>query len=495
MKNIAIVIALLLVSFTEQKCYAQNLINQEKEQSHLSGNLVQVNISSLSELLEVVQNDNQLIVMKPGKYVITELADTLRSFKCSGSNNTIEMLGVHINFPVGTCSDAHFRFSGSNNTLRGGSFEDTYQNGMKEITDFGSYNQNRKTLAKGLKGGANIVLSGDGNRVVGMKLTARGSFPYGYGNMYGIGRGNATGLDKRCGLLITGVGNVVDSCEFQHRAFGHVIYMQKNADKTIIRNTTIEGRIRPSNDIYNETNEGDLPKRFNYKMPIGRIAGQAIPRDKMFNLTEDGIRAYDIPGSVTVENCTVKKCRGGIKLYLAKGQVNVNNCTVLDCIIQGYSLNNGGKITNCKGNAAYGPLLYVHFDGFKNQEVDLEVLPAPHALGNHVLAAIRGSGHKINLTQPENAKTTDAMFRPIIVGYPARFEFLTNDYPDIPQGYEENFQRQFSDATYKASHIFLTNDTDYPVIMGNLSEYNSVESLSLVNDLGKNNEIVSAQQK
>jgi hypothetical protein len=451
---------------------------------------VKLEVSSLLSLKEAVVNSNQLITMKPGEYVITDLPEDSRSIVCSGSNNTINLDGVYINFPVGTCKAAHFEFSGSNNKLKGGVFEDTYQNGMSEVTDFGGYNQNRKTLAKGLKGGATITISGNENIIEGIKLTVRGSFPYGYGNMYGIGRGNATGLDKRCALLITGVGNTVDNCEFQHRAFGHVIYMQQNADKTLIKNTYIEGNVRPSNDAYKETNEGDLPKRFNYKMPIGAMEGLPIPRDVMFNLTEDGIRAYNIPGSVTVENCVVKKCRGGIKLYMAKGDVKVSNSTVIDCVVEGYSVNNGGQIINCKGNAAYGPLLYMHFDKVSNQNIELTILPAPHAVGNHVFAAIKGYGHKIKLSHVEYKGEFDKTLRPIVVGYPARFEFLTTDYPKVPKGYEENFKKHFGETKYQASSININNKTPYPVVLGSLSKNNKIESLGGITDLGIDNVVL-----
>ncbi len=477
--NIAVVLMFVVAQFS----YAQNKSKTVEKGLQLN----QIKVSSLSGLREAVQESNQNIILKPGKYNITDLPIESRGFPCSGSNNIIELNEVYINFPVGTCKDAHFDITGSNNILRGGDFEDTYQNGMEKVTDFGSYNQNRETLAKGLKGGANIRVSGNNNTVEGIKLTVRGSFPYGYGNMYGIGRGNATGLDKRCALLITGVGNTVDNCEFQHRAFGHVIYMQKNADKTLIKNTYIEGDVRPSNDAYAETNDGDLPKRFNYKMPLGEMEGLPIPRDVMFNLTEDGIRAYNIPGAVTVENCVVKKCRGGIKLYMAKGKVIVKNSTVLDCVVEGYSLNNGGEMINCKGNAAYGPLLYMHFDKVSNQNIDLTVLPAPHAVGNHVFAAIKGHGHNIKLTAANPSETIDNTLRPIVVGYPARFQFLTTDYPNVPKGYEENFKKHFGNKTYSATNISIKNGTNYPVILGHLSEENQVKSSGKVTDYGTAN--------
>ena len=446
-----------------------------------------VNVATLAELRAAVQKSDQEIVLEPGNYVVTDLPRGFRNFPCSGSNNTIDLSGVYISFPVGTSDGAHFSFTGSDNTLKGGTFEDTYANGMVKVTDFGSYNQNRRTLAKGQRGGANIRVSGDGNRIVGIKMTARGSYPYGYGNMYGIGRDNVAGLDKRCALLITGVGNTVDGCEFQHRAFGHVIYMQRGADKTLIRNTYIEGAVRSSNDLYKETNDGDLPKRFNYELPIGHVAGLPIPRDVMLNLTEDGIRAYPINGSVTVENCIVKKTRGGIKLYLAKGDVMVRNCKVLDSIVQGYSLPSGGKIINSSGNAAYGPLIYMHFSGTSNHRIDLNILPAPHAVGNHVFAAIRGEGHTINLTQ--SGSPIDATLRPIVVGYRARFQFLTTDFPKVPAGYEEHFEKHYGNARYTASNVTITNGTEYPVVLGDLSHGNTISSKGAVTDLGTNNKV------
>lgn len=460
-----------------------------------SGNRMSVSVSSLAGLREAVAQSNQDIVMAPGNYVVTQLPEDQRSIVCSGSNNTISMYGVYINFPVGSCSDSHFKITGSNNQFLGGTFEDTYTNGMEKVTDFGSYNQNRKNLAKGLKGKACMEVSGNNNTVRDMKMIVRGSFPYGYGNMYGIGRGNATGLNKRCALLITGVANTVDACEFRHRAFGHVIYMQKNADKTVIKNTYIEGAVRPSNDIYNETNDGDLPKRFNYKMPLGQMEGLPIPRDVMFNLTEDGIRAYNIPGSVTVDNCTVVRCRGGIKLYMAKGRVKVSNSTVIDCVVEGYSLNSGGEMINCKGNAAYGPLLYMHFNNVSNQKIDLTVLPAPHAVGNHVFAAIRGKGHQIKLKRAVFKGKIDQTLRPIVVGYPARFEFLTTDYPAVPKGYEENFKKHFENAKYQASNISIENHTEYPVVFGEMSDNNTVESLGNIKDFGTNNTKVMINRK
>jgi len=456
-----------------------------------------VNVSTLSELRLAVQDSNQYIIMKPGRYTISDLPDKSRNFPCSGNNNVIEMTGVYIKFPVGDANGAYFRLTGNGITLRGGEYEDVYKNGMTEVTDFGAYNQDRKNLAKGQKGGALIIVPGNNNRVENIKLTARGSFPYGYGNIYGIGGGNAAGLDKRCGLLIHGKNVTIDSCEFQHRAFGHVIYMGGGFDKVLIKNCLIEGRVRPSNDIYSETNDGDLPKRFDYNVQFGVLKGLPIPKNKMMNLTEDGIRAYPGSGDVTVENCTIKKCRAGIKLYMTSGKAIAKNCTVLDCVIEGYSMPSDGEVINCRGNAAYGPLIYIHpADNFYKVEaahrskIELELLPAPHAVGNHVLAAIRGTNNIFKLTQKESP--IDAVLRPIVVGYYSRFELLTTDFPAVPEGYEDNYEK--AKVVYEAKENTILNETEYPVILGELSEYNNITSYGEIIDYGKHNAKLSIKE-
>ncbi|MFC1766859.1 hypothetical protein ACFL6U_32890 [Planctomycetota bacterium] len=172
-----------------------------------------VNVSTLLELREAVQKSDQAIVMKPGNYNLTDLPDGSKDLPCLGSNNTIDLTGVYVNIPVGTTRRAYITISGHNNIFKGGTFEDTYTSGLKVITDFSSYNKNRSTLARGLKGDAVMRVEGNDNQVIATKLIIRGSFPYGYGSIYGIGRDNVFGLDKRCGILVKGQNNTIDGCE------------------------------------------------------------------------------------------------------------------------------------------------------------------------------------------------------------------------------------------------------------------------------------------
>ncbi|WP_083435211.1 right-handed parallel beta-helix repeat-containing protein [Rhodopirellula islandica] len=440
-----------------------------------------VRVNSIDELRRVAKGDDQQIVVAPGEYWITDR----RGLEFSGSNNTVEWTGVKLIVPMDVVSGRNlFRLTGNGITLRGGTIEDTYPDGSTEVTDYGSYNHGRKF------GGMNeMVISGDNNRVIGMKMTIRGSYPYGYGNMFGIGRAAVLRLKKHCGIQITGDNTVVDGCQIKMEAFGHAIFVQ-GGNRTTVRNTIVEGTVRPSNECYTELHRRDLAKRFDYQLQWPEeVRGLPIPRDHMLNCMEDGIRAYKGAGEMIVDNCVVKKARGGIKLYMAK-KATVTNCQVLDCVIQGYSLPSRGVIENCSGNAAYGPLLYIHSDSHSGQQIDLEVLPAPHSLGDHPLAAIKGRRHTIRLWQKAAKAETP---RPIIVGYALRFDFLSVDFPEVPEGHETHFEKH-APETYRAADITLTNETENPVVLAKLSSDNHITSLGPVTDLGSDNEVKSIQR-
>lgn len=409
-----------------------------------------VNVTTLPQLREAVQKSDQVIVMKPGRYTLTDLPSRSRSIPCSGSNNTIDLSGVYVNAPVGSTSRSYITISGDNNTFKGGVFEDTYRSGLKEVKDFSSYNQNRSALAKGLRGGAVLAITGDKNKVIGTKLTVRGSFPYGYGSIYGIGSDNVFGLDKRCGILVKGRGNTIDGCEVQQRAFGHGIYMQRPADKTVIRNSLVEGVMRPSKDLYLETNPKDLPARSEYRLPLS--GNKPIPKDIMLPLAEDGIRVYTGGGSVTVENCTVKKMRGGIRLYLA-GSATVINSKAIDCGATNFNMTRGGRIKGSAGNFAYAPLSDFRLSKSK-QDIELTILPSPHAIGPHNVADIQGSGHNIVFHRCDGP--IDPNLRPIVV---------------------------------KDDNSTIRNETEYPVILLSSASGNTVESFGPVTDLGTKNKV------
>ncbi|MGI9240722.1 MAG: right-handed parallel beta-helix repeat-containing protein, partial [Verrucomicrobiales bacterium] len=457
----------------------------------------EVAVSSIAELREAMGRSNQRVTMKPGIYTVEDLVESRAGFHLSGSHNHFDLSGVSIRMPISTLSKQErrgrrgrrgattFLISGDHVTVAGCKFENIYREQRGEITDFGRYNQ---ISANYPASGANEMrIQGDDIQILDCRFTVRGSSPYGYGNIYGIGGGAVVPLRKHCGIQISGDRITIDRCQVKMEAFGHAIYVQ-GGDQVTIRNTEVEGEVRPSNDLYQETDKGDLARKFDYKIRWPEsVRGLPIPRDHMINLMEDGIRAYQGTGHMTVENCKVTKARGGIKLYMAKS-ATVSDCEVRDCVIQGYSLPSRGSITRSRGNAAYGPLLYVHGDSHSSQKIDLEILPSPHGLGDHPLAAIKGRGHRIRFTSKNPA--AEETLRPIIIGYPLRFDFLSIDFPDVPEGYEEHFEK-FAPERYRASAITLENDTTYPVVLGKLAQGNRISTRGTVRDLGTENTISS----
>lgn len=418
-----------------------------------------VNVSSLKGLREATQKDNQAIVMKPGRYKLTDLPEKSRNLPISGSNNTIDLSGVYVAVPVGSTGSEYITISGDDNVFQGGTFEDIYKSGLDLIKDFSAYNKDRRELARGLGGDAVLGITGDNNRVENTKLTVRGSFPYGYGSIYGIGADNAFGLNKRCGIVIKGKRNTLEGCEVQQRAFGHGIYMQEPADKTVIRNCLVEGVMRPSKDLYLETDPDDLPVRSNYKIQRKRKLndGPSIPKDIMIPLSEDGVRAYPNTGSATVENCTVKKMRGGIRLYLGGGGTVVNS-TVIDCGLSHFDLPRGGEVNASTGNFAYAPLAHVK-ESKTRQILQLTVVPSPHAVGPHNVADIEGSGHSIVFHRTPGP--TDTNLRTIVIS---------------------------------ASKSTIRNETEYPITLQASATKNTIISLGPVTDRGSDNIVKQIKQ-
>lgn len=421
-------------------------------------------VSSLADFRAAVQNSNQNIVLEPGNYELKDLPSGSRVITCSGSNNTIDMTGARIKTLVGSIREVYFIISGDDNVLRNGAIEDYYQSGLDEVTDFSAYNNDRDELAYGLKGAPIMSLTGDRNLVVGLEMTVKGSFPYGYGSQYGIGSTNTFGLNKRCGILITGtegggIGNTLDSITMYHYAFGHGIFMQNGATETTIKNCYVEGRMRLSDDMYNDTETYDLPYQSDYKFPTGEGSWRLpfeesydIPYDVMYPLSEDGIRSYNNTGSVTVENCTVKQMRGGIRLYLASS-ATVSNSKAIDCGATNYNMPANGTITGSSGNFSFAPLSDFRLSR-SGQDIDMTILPSPNAIGPHNLADILGNNHDIVFHRTPGP--IDDEERAIVV---------------------------------YGNNSTIVNETEYAIILDAGSSGNTIISCGPVTDNGSNNSV------
>lgn len=410
----------------------------------------EVKVSTVSELRSAMEKSDQNIIMSAGNYEMGS-----QSLSLSGNNNTVDLTGAYFCWEVSRAGGSRMSITGDGNTVRNGEFEDVYYNGMKEVTDFTAYNRDRKRLANG--GGVNIRIKGDNNQLAGLKMTVRGSFPYGYGAMFGIGKNHSFKLNKHCGILVTGKNTVLDGVHVYQKAFCHAIFMQSPADNTLIKNSLVEGVVRETNDMYAETDPDSLPYKYDYKMPYSiagerNRAGTPIPKDHMFTITEDGIRVYSGGGSVRVENTTVRKTRGGIRLYLAS-KASVENCTAIDCGSTNFNLPKGGTITGSSGNFSYGPLSDFRL-GKSNQHIEMTILPSPDAMGDHNIADIQGDNHTIIFHRTQGPRDTTT--RSIIV---------TGDNSTI------------------------RNETEYAIILAPTSSGNTIVSGGKVTDNGDGNTI------
>jgi len=119
----------------------------------------------------------------------------------------------------------------------------------------------------------------------------------------------------------------------------------------------------------------------------------------------------------------------------------------------------GGKITGSVGNFAYGPLSDFRLSRSR-QDIELTILPSPHAVGPHNVADIQGDDHDIVFHRSDGPIDTDR--RPIVV---------TGD-----------------DST-------IRNETEYPVILESSASGNTVVSVGPVTDLGANNSVSRMQPK
>ena len=409
-------------------------------------------VDSLEELRSAVQNSNQTIKLQAGTYNITDIRDNDdRFFLVSGNNNTIDLTGTTIFFPVEMRTpEAHFYISGRGNTILGGRIENNYDNGATEITDFVSYNTDRSNLANG--GKPHMVIAGNDTNIIGTEIIVRGSFPYGYGSYFGINGHSSFGLEKRGGIQVNSTNTLIDGVYMQMDAFGHGIYIGPGegavSDNTIIRNTTMIGQVRLTNDMLAESGPDSLMERNNYK----DVDGNDIPANEAESIGEDGIRAYGDAGDILVENCIVRGMRSGVRLLFAGGDTRVVNTIATDNRISNYDIYRGGSIEGSTANFTYGPALTIsRFHG--GQEVDLTLEASPEAVGDHDIANIE--------------RDVDVTFRRV---------------PGSPL--DDNEERVIR---ISAGGVKITNYTEYTILLEEGTSGNEVISCGRVIDNGSNN--------
>ncbi|MGJ8641321.1 MAG: hypothetical protein ACSHYA_18165 [Opitutaceae bacterium] len=428
----------------------------------------QITVSSISELRSAMAKSDQVITMTPGSYTVKKRHDGTTVFNFSGSNNTFKFTGVTISIPVKLLSSMDFNpihahvsylLAGNNITFIDGTFEDVYPNNMEAVTDFAKFNDEEKMKdyypARQM---TEFKLLGENITLNGCTITVRGSFPYGYGDMWGKGRGAVVGLKKHAGINVLNKNCVLDGVSLSVLAYGHGIFMQQDADNTLIQNCTLQGRVRLGAEMLEE-GRGSLPHKFDYTVKFGYLDGKPIPSDKMFALTEDGIRNYKGVGTLTVKNTTVTNFRGGISLATG-GVSHVEDVHLVNCE-HGYTLPGNSKVINSTGDASYGPIINCPYPQNRNDLYDITVINRP-STGGHNFADIVGKDLTIKFRYPGVLPDT---IRNIALG-----------------------QRQ-GGGTGDASGIRILNGTPHPILIMEQATNISGASRSPVTDKGKDNKI------
>lgn len=411
-------------------------------------------ISSLNELASLAAKDGQRVKMKAGLYrlrdfISLESVPERRKRKVwqfihfTGSDNVFDLTGVTVELDTALREKLHapihtdeFLISGSRVTLKG-----------LTITSVGQGKA---------YGGAVLGLAGEGTRLEQCTIHVEGSSPYGYGDLFGKGG------HKHSGVHITGSHTKIIGCRIYNRSFGHGFYMQENCDDIFFENCYVEGVMRPTDAMLAETAGMAFDRQFEGEVQ-NRSGGKRIQPGYMKALSEDAFRTYTTHRQLVLKNCTAKNMRGGFELR-TKTAPKLENCTAVGCE-RGFWVSDGATLTGCKGDARYGPLLYVEGD---RAQVAVELLPEQaKGITVHATAVIYGKDNRVTLTVKKPVKKA----APIWLGY-------------TPPPMGENAS-VFGERV--ARGLVLRNETAAPVKVGAKAENCQIASVgSIQEDLGKN---------
>jgi hypothetical protein len=265
------------------------------------------------------------------------------------------------------------------------------------------------------KGSSGNLLSvaGASNTLENVTLHVRGSFPYGYGDLFGKGGPNLVPLQKQSGIQVLGPATTLRRCKVFSRAFGHCFYIQGGNDIRI-EDCYAEGAMRATSDMLRDTNGPafDLGFKSVFENRDGRYV---ITPGYMKSLVEDGFRTYSAAGSVTLINCTAVNTRAGFEIGAkddSPRKTILDNCLARGCE-RAFLIGSQTVVRRCRGDAQYGPLLYLR--GGRDSDVELELAGDTSDFTVHALATIAGTNHRVRLTT--DAAGGELRHLPILVGF------------------------------------------------------------------------------
>ncbi|MFR9620432.1 MAG: hypothetical protein SNH63_04320 [Rikenellaceae bacterium] len=446
-----------------------------------------IEVSSLEELIPYLSQDSVSVTMTPGTYRISvddvkvgrypkqtyvrenQITHALLLVEGSGSCYDLEGVVVEVESGVASAFEgreffevAELHIIGNSNVVKG-----------LTLVDVGSVDDSPRY------GWCNVTLDGMDNRIEGVEIRSRGSKPYGYGEVFGKGAQRTIAHRKHSACLIRGTRNHVKDCRIIHRAYGHYLFMQGAMDP-LIEGCYIEGEMVSTDDILAEKGSGSAADKIDFKT----VFGYTLPEGYTLSTGEDGIRTYaegttyingqmvtqPTGGNIVIRDCVVKHARSGISLTLGSGTRYVENCTLIGCQ-DGFSINNNGKIVNCRADAEFGPALRFVSNRDRDAEIDITIIPYEGenkyvGNGSRHLAHIFGSGHNVILRRGEGLEVKDDMY--ISLG--------GDSYTIGNLAKEEN---------YISNNVTLVNETGYPVVIDDNANNVKLTTNGKVSDYGQ----------
>ena len=367
-----------------------------------------IKISSLSDLAKYASQSGNTITLAPGVYKLTDflIPEVLQERRAnkhyqyitfSGSNNVFNLKGVEIeldteirtvlNPPI---HSDEFLVTGSNNSFLGLTI---------------------RCVGQGTSpGGTVLQVAGEANILKDMTLYVKGSYPYGYGDLFGKGKQKETTIKhkKHSALLVTGNETKLYRCKIYNRSFGHCFFIQQNPKNVYFEDCYAEGEMRSTDAVLAETSGPAFDVNFK-TWTLNREGEYVVTPGYMKSLCEDGFRTYGVCENITFKNCIAKNTRGGFELRFNKA--HLENCETIGTE-RGYWVGDDTVVKNCKGDANYGPLLFVEGS---NVDVDLIVEPAESDRVVHALATIQGANNTIVLKSETGKQRKSDL--PILLGY------------------------------------------------------------------------------
>lgn len=356
-------------------------------------------VDSLADLKNFLTLSNQCVQMIPGTYTFdpnntgwNQLFDDPTILKFTGNNNEFHFDNVTFIYDTNI-------------------FQQFDRNEVVEIQVTGNgnefYNLTMEDLGNTVPFDTALALSLDGkdNLVEGFDITVRGSYPYGYGDIFGKGSERLLNHKKHAGILIRGESITLKDTQLLMRAYGHGIFMQGALD-TVIDGCNVEGELSTVSAVLAEEGTGSDADNLDFETIWG-FNLKDLTSDYRFSLQEDGIRAYTngVPdgleerdtGSITVLDTTVKFMRSGVGVGLARaGTHYVENVTVLGNE-SGFWLGNDGLIVNSRGDTSVGPLISEDLIR-SNTSGDVTILDHEVSkIGNTPAFHIAGTGHNYTI--------------------------------------------------------------------------------------------------